>query len=471
MENPDELEKLRILFNECLAKGSIVMSENMTVNGTYYRPIGFSFIVVQSASDSRIHKFHFTGFKTSIACFRTVEKGVISDSTFSHNYIVGGIGMLMFGVGKCKLDVCNITENTILNTSLIAMFSTHLYLNMTWIERNYVQHQSSQAMLYAINSVCEYTNTTIRRNSSPWAPLHLFEFRSCFGFWNCTWEENHHHEILLCDGTCEFNFSNNTIINNFGVFLSASANSIVSFNESIIINNFSGDRPLFDIPGGNFFTFHPISFIENSGKSLIDLSGLPGVIQVKYASFIKNKFLDSMLIATNNSRVHLSNSSFYENIVSNGSLNIQSSILRIEECNFSRNRPYSLKMSDSRSLIINVAFIDNEGHPGSSVFANGGFTKLVSSYFRGNSIGGQIHMKGMRVLLGNRFFSKKESLILKKYQSECFLCSYNTPKMIGVSIIYIIIVYVILFFIIVFLFFIFGSKLSKKIFYEPLLPK
>jgi hypothetical protein len=299
MEDPAELIKLQTLFNSVLANGAVIMSENMTINGSRLESPDLSFIVVQSASDSRIHRFHITGFHCTITCFRTVEKGVISESTFSGNHVTGGLGMLAFGVGKCKLDGCIFSENSVDHSSMILnqnlMFSTHLYLNLTVIERNSVVHNSRQALMFAINSVCEYTNTTIRQNHSPFAPLHQFEFRSCFGFWNCTFEDNRHPKLFLCDGTCEFNFTNTTVARNHGSVLTPGLNSSVTFNESWVIDNFSGDLPLFDIPGSQFLVLDPCVFWA---IAVVELRVGLWRVEMRKAEFWMNRVCDFVLGST-----------------------------------------------------------------------------------------------------------------------------------------------------------------------------
>lgn len=420
--DPVDLEQARVLFNEVLAKGAMIMSDNMTINGTFYRPVGLSFIVVQSASNSRIHQFHFTGFRHSIACFRTVEKGVISLSTFSNNHVEGGIGMLAFGVGKCKLDECNLTENSIQNSSLIEMYSTHLYLNMTLIERNYVLHESRQALLFGINSVCEYTNTTIRRNSSPFSPLHQFEFRSCFGFWNCTFEENRNTEFMLCDGTCEFNFTNNTIQNNMGSILTTSPNAVISFNESEIINNFSGDLPLFDVPGAEFYIYHPCNFVGNRGSSIIDTRGLASTLSFRKAKFKLNSASDAIINVDSSSNVLIRESRLIDNSAPEGAIKAEDSNINLESTKFSRNSYSTFQFRNTTSIIENCRFKYNSGQ----LQSNRGFTNISKSIFIGQSYEGLIYILGKKSLTNLHFVADDPMTVLASdLINKCKKCKYG----------------------------------------------
>lgn len=428
IDKEEDLNKIRVLFNVALGKGAIVTSDNMTINGTNYKQYGVSFIVLQSAAESRLHKFHFTGFKTSIMCFRKIEQGVISMCTFTHNYVIGSIAMLMFGVGKCKLDECYLAENTVTNTSLVAMFSTHLYLNMTVIERNFVEHDSPQSLLYAINSVCEYTNTTIRNNASPFAPLHQFEFRSCFGFWNCTWENNHHQELLLCDGTCEFNFSNNSIQYNQGTFLSTSAGAVVTFNESEFRNNFSGDKAMFDIPGSQFIVYSTAHFKGNSGKSFVDTRGLKSKIDIKHAKFSSNRFDDSVIMADSNSTVDITLTSFSENMASLGTIHVNESRVKIHHNDFTKEHGTSINATNSVSNIDSNHFYQPIGGEGASVTSMGGITNLQSDFFKGQVIGGHLKIDGKRRLYGLKFTASDNLALSSKLRRDCFMCSYKEKK-------------------------------------------
>ena len=431
IEDPDDLEKVRVLFNTALSLGCTVASSNMTINGTRLKNIGFSYIVVQSAEDSRIHFFHFTGFSCSIACFRTVEKGVISNSYFTNNHVVGGIGLLSFGVGKCKLDECVLTENTVLNSSLITMFSTHLYLNMTLIERNFVKSNSRQALLFAINSVCEYTNTTIRMNSSPYAPLHQFEFRSCFGFWNCTFEFNNNPEIMLCDGTCEFNFTNSTIRNNMGSFLTTSINPVVSFNESYISNNFSGNKSLFYIPGGEFYIFHPCVFRENHGKAVINTKGVKSLIDITHGIFIKNKVSEFVIGSDESSNVKALDCKFIENFANNGVLNLKKTYADIINNSYIKNRNLVFRLNKGKTRISNSNFIHNVGRENdvSSIIAEKTSLSMNNCYFQGSSLNGHIRSNKKKTgLFKLQFSGNKQYSLSSELQSSCFLCSYNFRK-------------------------------------------
>lgn len=430
IEEPDDLEQIRDLFMIALSKGAIITSNNMTINGTKFRKSAISFIVVQSTTDSRIDHFHFTGFSCSIACFRTVEKGVISNSYFTNNHIIGGIGMLSFGVGKCKLEECVLSKNTVLNSSLITMFSTHLYLNLTIIERNFVKSTSRQALLFAINSVCEYTNTTIRYNSSPYAPLHQFEFRSCFGFWNCTFEFNKHPETMLCDGTCEFNFTNTTISNNMGSFLTTSIRSIVSFNESTIIHNYSGNRPLFYLPGSSFYIYHPCSFVENHGFSLIDTTGLKSIINISKGIFRRNKVLNYMIGVDDGSKIELMNTKFSDNISPSGLIYSKKSITIISNSTFSRNRDKAIKLIKGKSYLTNVKLIDNSGIGASSIELKSGFLSIKNSFFKGESINGHINSTGKSALKLSKidFAGNKQYSLNSALRTICLFCTYNAVR-------------------------------------------
>ena len=461
IEKTEDLEKARVLFNIALGKGAIVTSDNLTIDGTNYKPVGLSFIVVQSAEECRIHKFTFIGFNTPILCFRHIEKGVISSCTFMHNHVVGNIAMLMFGVGKCKFDECYIAENTVTNTTLIAMFSTHLYLNMTNIERNYVDHDSSQSLLYAINSVCEYTNTTIRNNASPFAPLHQFEFRSCFGFWNCTWENNHHHELLLCDGTCEFNFTNNTIRNNQGTFLSTSTGAVVTFNESWFYNNFSGDKAMFDIPGSEFNVYAPAVFRDNAGKSFIDTRGAKSNLKIDYAQFLGNRFDEAVLAADSNSSVRLSQCEFKDNLAAQGTLHVNQSNVRIDHSLFQKNHGISINLTDCNSNIELNQFSYSVGDEGASITSNGGLTRVLSNFFKGQVIGGHLKLDGKRSLFGNSFSSSDNLAISGKLHSECYMCKYGAKQDVIYSWKQIISPYVIIAVIIIFALFLFEDQIRS----------
>jgi hypothetical protein len=422
VSDPSDLDQLQILFNSVLAEGAVIMSDNMTINGSEFRRPGESFIVVQSASDSRIHKFHFTGFQTTIACFRTVEKGVISESTFSRNHVCGGIGMLIFGVGKCKLDCCNLTENSVERTSMIGMFSTHLYLNMTIIERNLVVHESRQALMFAINSVCEYTNTTVRHNQSPFAPLHQFEFRSCFGFWNCTFEENKHPELMLCDGTCEFNFTNTTVIGNMGSFLTTGLNSSVTLNESLFLNNFSGEMPLFDIPGSQFLVVRPCKFVGNAGASLIDLRGFHGLVDLVKAEFSRNRMKEFVIGADSASRLYFTQTRFSDNIVGIGSIFSDNSTLIINRSRFWREVGHALRIRASTAKIGENSYRNN-----SQAVVKGEHSKIAitGGTFRGNLIGGNVDTDSVPILQGLSFASTKWQSLRPDLVEVCKGCSYG----------------------------------------------
>lgn len=428
---PDELEQIRDLFDIALSKGAVITSDNMTINGTKYNSNSLAFIIVQSTADSRIHNFHFTGFSCSIACFRTVEKGVISNCYFTHNHVKGGIGLLSFGVGKCKLDECVLTENTVLNSSLITMFSTHLYLNLTIIERNFVKSISRQALLFAINSVCEYTNTTIRYNSSPHAPLHQFEFRSCFGFWNCTFEYNKNPEIMLCDGTCEFNFTNTTISHNMGSFLTTSVRSVVSFNESLIIHNFSGDRPLFYLPGSDFTIFHPCLFIENHGLSIIDTTGLRSKVNIKNGLFKRNRVLTYVIGFDDNSKIEINDSKFNDNMASQGTIYSKKSTLIISNSSFIKNRDSVVKINRGKSYISNSNFYNNLANDNSSTInLHTAYLSLTNSAFKGILPNGHVYATGKyKMKLYNLDFSGIKKYSLKSsLRSSCIFCRYNASN-------------------------------------------
>jgi hypothetical protein len=404
-----------------LSEGAIIMSENMTVNGSRYSSVGQSFIVVQSAADSRIHRFHFTGFRTTIACFRTVEKGVISESTISRNHVVGGIGLLVFGVGKCKLDCCNLTENSVCNTSLIGMFSTHLYLNLTFIERNYVVHNSRQALLFAINSVCEYTNTTIRGNHSPFSPLHQFEFRSCFGFWNCTFEENKHPELMLCDGTCEFNFTNTTIVKNMGSFLATGLNSSVSFNESLVEYNFSGEMPLFDIPASQFIIFHPCVFRHNVGSSIVDLRGGKGRVDIREGTFIGNKVGEFVIGVDSKSLFYLTKSKFSGNFAESGSIFIDDSFTIINRSRFWNEHDFPVTIVKGEARIDESSFRNNSR---ASISAEGVSLSMTSGSFHGKVAGGHLKLSGSLKLRGLKFSTSKREAISDNLVKLCRGCAF-----------------------------------------------
>lgn len=379
------------------------MSDNMTVNGSLYRSEKLAFIIVQSAASSRIHQWHFTGFKMAIACFRTVEEGVISDTVFSNNHVEGGIGMLSFGVGKCKLDCCNLTENSVYKSSLITMFSTHLYLNLTHITRNSVMHDSRQALMFAINSVCEYTNATFSRNHSPSAPLHQFEFRSCFGFWNCTFEENRHPEVMLCDGTCEFNFTNTTVSRNMGSFLTTSLNALISFNESWIYNNHSGDKPLFDIPGSKLFIYHPCVFFDNTGASVIDMRGGKSIVNMKHAKFKQNTVDDFVVGLDSGSNIEVKSCRFFDNSGEMGSIYVDNSTAHVANCKFGRNGRYSLHFLQGKANVRNSTFKGNFGGAGSSITAEQTHITLTDDYFWGDVVGGHLNVTGRKKYTGVRF--------------------------------------------------------------------
>jgi hypothetical protein len=422
MEDPSELEQLQTLFNSVLAQGAVIMSDNMTINGSRFSTAGLAFIVVQSASDSRIHRFHFTGFCTTIACFRTVEKGVISESVFSRNHIDGGIGMLIFGVGKCKLDGCTFTENSVNHSSMILMFSTHLYLNMTVIERNSAVHNSRQALMFAINSVCEYTNTTIRHNHSPFAPLHQFEFRSCFGFWNCTFEENKHRELLLCDGTCEFNFTNTTVFRNMGSFLTTGLNASITFNESAIIDNFSGDMPLFDIPGSQFLVLHPCYFRDNKGASVVDLRGGPGRIDMQKAEFRRNQLKEFVIGADSSSEVYLTECGFYDNMGGIGSLYSADSFLIVNKSKFAREGSFPINIHHGKAKIEANSFrnISGPALKGEQLDLT-----MIGGAFAGDVIGGHLDVSGTLQLHGLKFNSLKRRALSRELISICQSCKYR----------------------------------------------
>lgn len=428
---PDELEQIRELFDVALSKGAVITSDNMTINGTKYESNSLAFIIVQSTSDSRIHNFHFTGFSCSIACFRTVEKGVISNSYFTHNHVKGGIGLLSFGVGKCKLDECVLTENTVLNSSLITMFSTHLYLNLTIIERNFIKSTSRQALLFAINSVCEYTNTTIRYNSSPHAPLHQFEFRSCFGFWNCTFEFNKHPEVMLCDGTCEFNFTNTTISNNMGSFLTTSVRSLVSFNESLIIHNFSGDRPLFYLPGSDFTIFHPCLFIENHGLSIIDTTGHNSKVNIKNGFFQRNKAQTYLIGVDDNSKMEINDSKFNDNMALQSTIYTKKSTLIISNSSFIKNRDSVVKMNRGKSYISNSKFYNNFANDNTSTIdIHTAYMSLTNCIFNGVLPNGHIYATGKYKLklYSLNFAGIKKYSLNNSLRSSCVFCKYNISK-------------------------------------------
>ena len=423
MDQPADLEQLSELFDCVLAKGAVIMSNNMTVNGTLYTTDRMSFIVCQSASSSRIHHWHFTGFKMTILCFRTVEHGVISDTVFSGNNIHGGIGMLAFGLGRCKLENCNLTENSAYHSSLISMFSAHLYLNMTRIERNWVMHNSRQGLMFAVNSVCEYTNTTFTGNHAPHAPLHQFEFRSCFGFWNCTFLDNRHHEVLLCDGTCEFNFTNTTVMNNMGSFLTTSPRAKVAFNESWIINNFSGQMPLFDIPGALLTIYHPCSFVGNVGSAIFDMRGVKSRINITKGIFKANKVDEFVIGADSGSSFQGSLCRFYDNRASFGSLFFNESDSEIWDSKFRRELS-GMCVIGGKVTARNLTFSNSWGP---SISGDRARVSIHKSTFIGDVVGGHINLThGKSQSLRNlRFSSTKERALSPAVARSCWSCSFS----------------------------------------------
>lgn len=426
MEDPKQLKRLSALFNAVLSKGAIMMSGNMTVNGSLYKSSQIAFIVVQSTESSRIHQWHFTGFNMAIACFRTVEKGVISETVFSNNHIRGGIGMLSFGVGKCKLEQCVVTENSVCESSLIAMFSTHLYLELTSIERNYVEHNSSQALMFAVNSVCEYTNTTFRHNHSPNAPLHQFDYRSIFGFWNCSFEDNKHMEVMLCDGTCEFNFTNCTIARNMGSFLTTSPGSMVSFNESLIVGNDSGRMPLFDIPGSRWYVLHPCVFVNNTGSSIFDMRGASGTIGIKHAKFKRN-VMQEFVIAADDASVEISHCKFHDNVGAGGTLAFSGSEIKVANSKFGRNGRHSLFVSGGSMSSMGNSFKDTIGGSGSSVTSVESDVSMVGDAFIGDVVGGHLSFNGTFKLYKLRFTGERANEG-KKIRHACRSCRFGDDQ-------------------------------------------
>jgi hypothetical protein len=334
----------------------------------------------------------------------------------------GGIGMLIFGVGKCKLDGCNLTENSVERTSMIGMFSTHLYLNMTVIERNWVAHDSRQALMFAVNSVCEYTNTTIRWNHSPFAPLHQFEFRSCFGFWNCTFSENKHPELLLCDGTCEFNFTNTTISENMGSVLTTGLESIVTLNESDVRNNFSGDLPLFDIPGSLFLVVRPCRFVENVGASIVDLRGAYGQMDLFRAEFYRNRMNEFVIGGDSGSAFHITQTRFADNAADFGTVFSDNSSLIVNRSWFWRELGFALRIHGGRAVIGDNS-VRNNIRP--FVKAEGSDVAMTEGTFRGNIAGGVLDIWPAPRLRGLVFLQSRKEALRPDLLELCRGCSYG----------------------------------------------
>lgn len=417
-----EIYDLRRLFNFALSKNVLICSENATINGSLYESKDLSFLMLQSGTDSRIHCFHFTCFRSTIICFRKVERGVISLCTFSSNRVLGGIGMLVFGLGRCKIEDSSFVENIIVNTSLLVMSSAYFYLENIIIERNFVNHESRQALLYSINSVCEYTNTTIRNNHSPSAPLHQLEFRSCFGFWNCKWENNHHHEIILCDGICEFNFSNNFIFGNHGSFLTVTDKALVTFNDTNFINNFSGDRAMFDIFGGTFVVQGNAIFEDNCAYVFVDLHGNSSIISIEHAEFIRNMVDVSIFLADVNSSVSISNTTFIDNSSKQGLINVKDSNFMITKSLFSGNKGVCLKLEGSISTFAHVKFFHNNIH---SIHSVNGSTQVYNCFFKGKNLYGHLKIPLDSKLSHLTFDSGENYSLSRELISICKDCTYN----------------------------------------------
>lgn len=435
IENPTDIEKVRVIMNDALNNGVIIASNKMTINATYYDQTHISFIIIQTSNDVQMHNFYFTGFRNTILCIRKSNKNIIEHCTFAYNNPIRCIGLVMIGSGKTSLTECKFTENSVTNSSLISLNSAFLYMKNTTIERNFIEHESSQPLLYSINSVIEHTRTSIQENSSPYSPLYKFEYINKVGFWNCTWQNNHHKELMLCDGKCNFNFTDGIITNNHGSILTTSESPSLNIKSTKFIDNFAEQTPLFIIPAGLVYISHNTEFIGNNGFTLFEtkFSNIKGEVKITNSLFHNNKFEYSLLSSGNGSSI-IENCYFTQNSAQNGILNFEETKSTVTNSTFLKSAGTSIMFHNTTGYVDACLFSEGTGLLGNAVTAIGGRTSVVSSTFEGPAIGGHIVADRPRHFAGLAFSSGEEDALDPELRRECYLCRFRFAPPVRASV-------------------------------------
>jgi hypothetical protein len=242
-------------------------------------------------------------------------------------------------------------------------------------------------------------------------------------------EENKHAELLLCDGTCEFNFTNTTIARNMGIILATGLNAVISFNESWIIDNDAGNNSLFQIPGSEFYVFHPCVFARNTADSIVDLRGGKSIVKMKHAKFRHNQVSFVMGMDTQ-ALCEMEICGIGENLAAMGSIVLEDSVLRARRCTFFREGNTAIRLTRGRAVIDNSGFKDNLGVSVSAVNAT---VTMNHDHFTGGIRGGHLALSGRYTLNRLRFTAKGRLALSDRLRKDCATCMFGDEAPPGSS--------------------------------------
>jgi len=373
-----ELEKVRILINSLVSMEVKINGNNMVINGSLYRPIDQFFIVSHHIGNVSLSQIVFSGFKTPVIAFQAVDNGVLTDIVFTQNHIMNCFCLVLATISSVIFNNVNFTENSVCNASLIFFSTTNFQGNRTLFERNFIEHDSSQTLFRCLNSNLDLMLWNIKSNSGHDGPLMYFDYRSIVYMTYCIIEDNHHPEIMICDGLGNFTFYQTKIRRNKGLFFEATQATGVCLHESSFNNNYSGDEPMFYLPGSYFISSFSSKIKNNYGKVFVEQKGMKSYAVISDSYLAENTFNDAVFSSDSETTISVRNSIFSRNwgkqgvfIMSNARLDVigMHSIQQIEpvfnlskasgtifNSNFTNEFSSSLNIIESDILIFDTLF-------------------------------------------------------------------------------------------------------------------
>ena len=426
IERPEDLNDFRDLVEFSLMTNHIVIGQNVTVNGSLFRPTGPSFIVIQGAPKAQIRGFTFTEFNTTVVVIRQLEEGVFSDCNFVRNQAHGGLGIVAFGFGKLRVRRCNFLDNFVTNASVLQAFTTQLDMKHCVIERNVVADGPNYPIFLLSNSVVDITNSLLKNNTAPQGALMRFSWRSFANMFYVEIDGNHNREVMLSDGTVSISFIESEFRNNHGtLFRDTSSNGDFLIDSSLVSNNDAEGKPFIEMHGGTLKINRTCVFVGNSGSHFLKSDE---VYQLRASNIHlhNNTFTKQIFKVKETSSVRLTDSSFINNSIGNSVINGSELSVFFNRVNCDGNFGSIIECQNCNVSLYSSSFVNSDTPAINISSPNGATTSIIGAQFM-NRVDTQIFHHGNIRMLGVRFRSSK--LTALNGTGSCWFCEYNQTSL------------------------------------------
>lgn len=349
-ETFEDLQELRNFIHNTVYNNVSYDLNYSIIDGKRFNIEDRAFLYINNYTNISFGNAIITKFRMPILIFRNGRDSTFFNLTIENCSIDHKIGLIQIAISKAIFE--NVTISNCLSSKcpiILVASSNFLVENLTFSD-NQVLHEYNIPLIYVLNSIAEFSLSSIQNNDSPSSPLISAEYFAMIGIWDCIFKSNEATHLFYIDSSYSYlNFTNSSFIDNTAIIAQIPKNSNFTIKNSSIIESFSPDSPLFIVEtsfvvlqDSRFYKNNAISFLKSISNSSIQITE----ILVK-----KNIFTENFINLPYNTTISMNNS-VIKSIITKSIIFSQDGEILIDNINISK---LNGKMITCNSTILNIS--------------------------------------------------------------------------------------------------------------------